>query len=121
MASYCDIPLCELKHLVTIERRTRTADGLGGFTETWSADPAGGVYCAMQFLTGTERWEHYRNKPGNLIRLTTRFKGDADGNPYWRTSDRVTYRGRYFDILAVSDVDWDGIWIKIDCYESEPS
>ena len=121
MASYCDISIGDLKHLVTIERRTRTSDGMGGYTESWEADPADGIYCKMQFLTGTERWEYYRNVPGNLIRLTTRFKDDGNGAPYWTTADRVKYRGRTYDILAISDVDWDRMWIKIDCYESGAS
>jgi len=122
MNACCDVTAGDLRHLVTIEKRTRVADGQGGFTETWAADPAGGVYCAMQFLTGTERWEHMRNKPGNLMRLTMRFKGDANGAPYWQPgTHRVKFRERLYDILAISDPDWDSRWVKMDVFESGPS
>lgn len=122
MKDCCSIRTSDLKHKVTIEKRTRSADGQGGYTEVWAADPAGGVWCSMQFLTGTERWEAYRNMPGNLIRLTMRFKGNALGAPYWQTGQhRVVFRGRIYDILAVSDPGWNREVIKMDIFESGPS
>lgn len=118
----CDTVAGDLRHVVIIERRVRVSDGQGGFTETWVADPAGGVRCKMQFLTGTERWETYRNMNGNLIRLTMRFRDNGDGAPYWEAArDRVTFRGRTYDILAVSDPDWRRQWIKMDIFEGGPS
>ena len=122
MTECCVITAGELRHRVYLEKRVRVADGQGGYTETWVADPIGGVLAKMQFLTGTERWEDYRNKPGNLIRLTMRFKGDADDNPYWQAGKhRAKFRNRYFDILAISDVNWEGKAIKMDLFESGPS
>jgi len=98
------------------------SDGQGGYVETWTADPPAGVRVAMQFLTGTERWESMRNMPGNLIRLTMRFKGNSQGAPYWQTGlHRVLFRGRYYDILAISDLEWDQRWLKMDIFESSPS
>lgn len=122
MVRCCENTAGQLKHRVFLEKRTRTPDGAGGSITTWAADPASGVRCKMQFLTGTERWEHMRNKPGNLIRLTMRFKDDGEGNAYWQPgTHRVRYQGRYFDILAVSTVDWEKRWIKMDIFEGAPS
>ena len=122
MKDCCTVTAGDLKHRVIIEARSRVSDGGGGFTETWTADPVGGVYCSMQFLTGTERWEAYRNMNGNLIRLTMRFRGDANGAPYWQSgTHRVVFRGRVYDILAVSDVGWDRRWLKMDIFEGSPS
>lgn len=106
------------RHPVVFERRVRTPDGLGGFTETWKPDPPSPVYCKMQFLTGTERWESLRNKNGNLIRLEMAFRGNTEGAPYWETgTHRAVFRGRIYDILAVSDVNWERKDIKMDIFE----
>lgn len=122
MTKCCDITAGQLRHLVTIEKRVRTADGQGGYTETWTADPVGGVRVGMQFLTGTERWEAHRNHPGNLIRLTMRFKADVNGTPYWQPgTHRVIFRTHIYDITAVSDIEWMQKWIKMDIFESSPS
>lgn len=114
----CDVTSGELKNKVTIQRRVRADDGVGGVVETWVDDPVGGVMVKMQFLTGTERWEAHRNKNGNLIRLTMRFRGNAQGAPYWESGQhRVQFRGRTYEILAVSDVGWSSEWLKMDIFE----
>lgn len=122
MTGCCESGIGAKKHPVVLEKRTRVSDGSGGYTETWAADPAGAVYCSMQFLTGTERWENYRNMNGNLIRLTMAYRGNADGAPYWESgTHRAVFRGRTYDILAVSDVNWERKELKMDIFEGSPS
>lgn len=110
----------EFKHKISIERQTDVADGLGGFTSSWAADPAGGVWAKIKNLTGTERWEAQRLMPGNLVRVIIRWRADAQGNPYYTAQDRVVYQGRTYAILAVFEVDWSRQYIQIDMQEGKP-
>jgi SPP1 family predicted phage head-tail adaptor len=61
----CDIQVGDLRVPITIEKKTRTADAMGGYVETWAADPKGTIWAKMQMLTGTERWEAMRVQPRN--------------------------------------------------------
>jgi SPP1 family predicted phage head-tail adaptor len=118
----CDINAGMLRTRVFIEKKTRVDDGMGGATETWAENPKGGVWAAVQNLAGTERWEASRMHPGNLIRLTLRFRGDSAGAPYWTSVDhRVKIRGRIYGILAIMDVEMMQQWLKMDLFESQPS
>lgn len=118
----CDIHAGMLRTRVYIEKRARVDDGYGGVTETWAEDPAGGVLAAVQNLTGTERWEASRIHPGNLIRLTVRFRGDEAGAPYWQSGlHRVLIRNREYGILAIQDVEMLKRWIKMDVFEGKPT
>ena len=110
-----------LRTLITIERLTSTADGMGGFTEVWTADPTAGVYAFVKFMSGTERWEADRVHPGNLVRAIIRFRGDANGAPYYTSGDRVMIRGREYGITAVSDIEFVQKWIQIEMFEGQPS
>ncbi len=118
----CNINADMLNVLVSIEKKTRTPDGSGGFVETWAENPKGGVWAGVQNLSGTERWEAMRIQPGNLIRIVTWFVGDSLGAPFWTSADhRVKIRGRIWGILAIMDVEMQQEWLKFDLFESKPS
>lgn len=118
----CSINVGMLKTRVYLEKKTRTADGRGGFVETWAEDPPGGVMADVRILTGTERYEGMRMVPGLLIRLTMRFRGDAYGSPYWSSiSHRLRIRNRIYGILAISDMDFERRWVVMDALENRPS
>jgi len=118
----CDIDPGQFTVKATVEKKVRTSDGMGGFTEVWSADPAGGIWCSLQNLSGSERWEAMRMIPGNLYRITTWFKGDEYGAPYWSAAThRVVIRNRIHGILAVQDVEGAMQYLKMDLFEGKPS
>lgn len=118
----CDITTDMLKHRIYFEKKTRTADGIGGVTLDWTEDPKGGVYARLQNLTGSERWEAMRTMSGNLIRATVRFVGNAKGAPYWKAgTHRLRIRGRYYNIIAMQDKDFESEWLVVDAVEGEPS
>lgn len=120
MVRCCDITVSDLKTLIVIERRTRTADGMGGWTESWTADPIGGVWAKADHMSGTERNEAARTESTNLINFTVRFRPDANGAPYWQaTETRVSCRGRYYNVLSVQDMDLQKKWIKLFCQEGD--
>lgn len=122
MVKCCDMTPASLKTLITIERQTRTADGQGGWTEVWAADPVGGVYARVQNMSGTKRYEADRTESTNLVNFFVRFKGDANGAPYWQaTKTRVICRGRYYNVLAVVDLELQKKWIRIFTQEGDVS
>lgn len=120
MVQCCDITTASLNTLIYIERRTRTADGQGGWIETWTADPESGVWAKIQNTSGTERYEAQRVESLNLVNFFVRFRGDALGAPYWNaTNTRVRVRGRYFNVLAIVDLQMQKKWLRLYCQEGD--
>lgn len=107
-----------LRHEITIERRTRAADGYGGFTETWTGST---VQAYVEPLGGGERWQAMRVSPEVRFRAIVRFRGDAYGAPYWSAHDRVTWRGRTFAVESVVDVESRSEWLEMMLVEGKAS
>lgn len=107
-----------LRHRIAIERRTRVADGYGGFAETWAATT---VPAMVAPLGGGERWLAMRVSPEVRYRAIVRFRGDAHGAPYWSASDRVTWRGRTFAVESVVDVESRSEWLEMIIVEGKAS
>ena len=110
----CAIHAGLLRNLISIERVARVSDSQGGFTEVWSADPAGGVYAHIKYLTGTERWEAKRVMAGDLTRAIIRFRGNGNGAPYYTIADRVNWRGMHFNILSVQDIEFAQQYLQLE-------
>lgn len=120
MVQCCDITAASLSVLITIERRVRTADGQGGWTESWVADPPGGVWAKPTGLSGTERYEAQRQESTNLYTFITRFRGDANGAPYWNaTETRLLVRGRYYNVLSIVDMELRQKWLRFYVQEGD--
>jgi len=83
----------ELRYRVEIEQRTEVADGIGGFTTTWSR------YCYLRAgiwpLRGSEVIEAGRLEHRITHRIKTRYKSGIEANM------RVKHGSRYFDIIQV--------------------
>lgn len=93
-----------LDQRVTLQRRTRTPDGMGGFTEAW-ADLAT-VWAQVLPLRGSEKWEAMRVSPDDRMKIRIRWRGDANGQPYYTSADRLVWRGRTYNIESV--LPWGG-------------
>lgn len=108
-----------LQSKITIERKTRTSDGMGGVTETWAT--AGTPWAMWKALSGSELWAAMRINPNVKVKAVIRFKGDANGAPYYGPADRVTYRGRQYAVVAVTDPDDRQEWLEMMLSEGMPS
>jgi len=115
----CDMTSGMLKASITIERKSRASDGMGGVVDTWSTDAV--VRAHWKGLSGSERWQAMRVSPVNRFRAVIRFKGDAEGAPYYTAEDRVSYRGRLFNIESVIDMDDAQTWLELSLTEGVPS
>ena len=117
----CDISAGMLSSKITIERSTNTPDGEGGFTDTWAADPVGGVWAMVRAAGGAERWQADRVTPTNRYRFTIRFRGDANGAPYYSARDRIIHNGREYGVESVVDVDDERRYLEITATENKAS
>lgn len=109
----------QLRNRIKIQTKTQTADGLGGWTEEWSAGDD--VWAIWQPQSGSERVRAMGIEPTLSIKAVIRFRGDANGAPYYSAADRVTYRGRTYNIRYVYDVDGMQDWLELMLAEGEPS
>ena len=117
----CDITSGKLNAEITIQRNTPASDGEGGFTDAWAADPSGGVWAMVKPMSGSERWFAERVTPGNRYRMIIRFRGDANGAPYYSAEDRVQYKGRTYAIESVIDLEDESRYIEITALENKAS
>lgn len=120
MVQCCDFTPATFNVLINLERRVRTADGQGGWEESWVADPPQGVWARVQNTSGTERYEAMRVESLNLVNFFIRYRGDSFGAPYWRATDtRVVVRGRYYNILAIVDLEMKKRVLRLYCQEGD--
>lgn len=120
MVQCCDITAASLNTLITVERRTRTSDGQGGWTEGWIADPLGGVWAKVTTGSGSESRAADRIESQNSFNFFVRFRGNEAGAPYWSATEiRITLRGRYYNVVSVIDLELQKKWIKIAAVEGE--
>lgn len=109
----------QLRQRVTIQSKTQVADGMGGFTETWSAGDD--LWAMWTPLRGSERVQGMRIQPNIIVKAVIRFRGNDDGAPYYSAEDRVVYKGRTYNITAIMDVDGMGDWLEVMLTEGAPS
>ena len=115
----CDMNAGMLKTSIVIQRKTRTPDGKGGVVDGWATEAT--VFASWKGLSGSERWQAMRVSPVNRFRAVIRFKGDANGAPYFTGEDRVLFRTRYYNITSVVDVDDAQTWLEFSLTETSPS
>ena len=110
----CDINSSMLNHKVTLEVEVLVEDGQGGFTSSWTADPSTPVFAAIQALQGTERYVGERIVFFARYLLTIRFRGDANGAPYYQPAKtRVKFQGKTYNMVSCIDKDMEGWYLDI--------
>ena len=107
-----------LRSRVTLRTRTLTAGSRGTYTETTKDYPQAAW---IKPVGGVERYEAMRVKPGDRYNVVIRFRGDANGNPFFTISDRVIYQTREWAIEGVEDVGMQGKWLMLRCVENKPT
>lgn len=91
-----------LDQRITLQRKTGTADGMGGHTEVWA--DIGTQWAKVMPAGGNERVEAMRMGAATAYRMTVRWRGDADGQPYFRADDKVIWRGREYAVRTVTPI-----------------
>jgi len=86
----------DLRHRVTLQRVTRTADGEGGFTKSW--ETVGTYWAAVNPIKAEQVFEYQSiNIHADIV---FKLRGDISINE----DDRFYFDSRYFEILAVEKI-----------------
>lgn len=98
----------QLRESVTFQRRTRTGDGAGGYTEVFAAISGAPTRAMVKPMSGSERWASQRVEATANYRVVTRY---YDG---LKENDIVLIRGRTGNIRFIANVDMMNDWLEID-------
>lgn len=109
----------KLDQQIAIQRKSRSADGMGGYTETWAT--VASVWASIKITAGGERYAAMQLSSNPRAKAVIRFRGDDNGAPYYSGSDRVLYRGRYWAIDSVIDPDGRQRWLELALIEGKAS
>lgn len=100
-----------MRHRITIEAVTRSGDGGGGATETWT--PVADVWAAIEPVTGTETAA--AETPRGAITHTVTMRYRAGLAP----AMRLRFGARLFEIVALIDPQSRSRRLKCYCRERD--
>lgn len=103
----------KLRHRITIEERTQTADNYGGFTESWATHAT--VWAEIQAANGSERFF-----AGKLAHNVT-HKIIIRHLPTLTADMRLKFGSRIFKIVGLINHSERGRWHEITAEEGEGS
>jgi SPP1 family predicted phage head-tail adaptor len=96
-----------LKEPISFQRLTRTSDGAGGWTETWSQINGAPTWAMVRNLSGGEAYRFDRLdatvRMMMVIRYTTAIK----------EADRVIIRGRAHNVRFINNVEFADKWMEV--------
>lgn len=118
MSKCSDLSSSKLRRRITIQRRARTADGEGGFTEVWTDYQE---FAYIRHLFGFEQFEAQRVASEVRFKAFIHFRGDDEGAPFYNSGDRVLYRGREYSIEYVADVEDRQMYLELFLVEGRPT
>lgn len=100
----------ELKERVTLQYQTKTPDGLGGFTTSWV--DAATVWAAVWPVSAKETITSMATTMTITHRVRIRYRSVL------RSSWRIVYAGRNFNIVSIIDPSEQHRWLDILCKEA---
>ncbi len=100
----------ELNRRITIQSPTNVADGMGGFTVTWAV--AATVWAAIWPVGANEIIQSDKTTMTVTHRIRIRYRSVISSS--WR----VSYAGRYFNIVSIIDPNMAHVWLDILCREA---
>jgi SPP1 family predicted phage head-tail adaptor len=102
----CDLYGGLLRHRVALQRKTRAADGAGGFAVTWQTYAT--VKAQIITKAGRELVIADRLSATQTNRATIRYRADVN------ETDRIVYRGRAYQIRSVVNIEERNKWLELD-------
>lgn len=99
----------KLRHRVTIQSESTTADGGGGFTLAWTDVTT--VWAAVEPLKGAERLRGQQLEAAVTHKITIRHRSDVT------TKQRLKFGTRLFNVRAVINPDERDRWLELLCEE----
>ena len=106
----CDIPIGKMRSLVSLQHRTKTTDGAGGWTNTWTQYAK--VWAWIKPLSGSETLTSMQLENPVTHRIYIRYRSDM------LESDRIVHRSRNFNIRSILDIEELKRYIEISAEEN---
>lgn len=102
-----------LRHLVTIEQRSSTADGMGGNSAGWATFGTANIPAAVEPISGAEQFR------SDQVQFRRTHTVTIDRNPSLVPTPamRVNFGGRLLYIVAVLVPAETGRWLELHCEE----
>lgn len=100
----------DLTHRITIQYSTRVADGMGGWVISWL--DAGTVYAAIWPVSANEIIQAQAPTMVVTHRIRIRYRNVMKAG--WR----ISWAGRYFNIVSIVDTDMKHCWLDLMCKEA---
>lgn len=107
----------DLRHKITIQEKTQTADGMGGFSETWAdlyPTRAGIWPMKASEVLDSLKLEH-RVDHRIRIRHPRTFEITSDMRIKWH--DQVAKSDKYFNIISIINPDKRNVLLELLCVE----
>lgn len=100
----------QLDQRVTFQRLAQVADGLGGYTQSWS--DLFTCWAKVEPLRGSERLMAEQLEDPRDYRVTVRRSSDSAGVT---AADRVSWRGAAMNIRFVADAGPRPLYLSFEC------
>ena len=100
----------DLKHRVALQYQTKVPDGMGGFTTAWV--DAASVWAAIWPVSASETIQAAQATMTITHRIRIRYRAVLKAG--WR----ISYAGRYFNLVSIIDPNMDHRWLDIMCKEA---
>ena len=104
----CDYNAGMLRTPCQFQRKTRTGDGSGGWSEAWTNLAGAATRCSFKALSGGERFQAQRAEATTRNRIVCRYFADLT------EADRVVIGGRRYDIKFIDNIELRNRWLVID-------
>lgn len=95
-----------MREPIRVERKTRTSDGAGGYTETWAV--LNSPFAYVKAVSGGERYASDRLEATTRWRVVIRYISGL------RESDRIVIRSKNHNIRFINNVEMRDRWLEID-------
>lgn len=102
-----DINAGMLRTIVQFQRKNKTSDGAGGFTQVWDNLAGAPTRAHVKSLSGSERFASARVEASATHRVTVRyFEGLTE-------ADRVMFGGRPANIRFINNLEQRNRWLVL--------
>lgn len=101
----CDYTASMLRHMVALQRVTKTADGAGGWDKSWTTIAT--LYAYMRASGGGERFFADR------LNMEIRYVAVIRYRENIQASDRIVFDGKAYQIRSIIDVEFKKKWLEL--------
>jgi len=98
----------QMRHLVTIQSTSNSADGGGGYTQSWSTVEA--VYAAIKPASGRESYRQGQIQDDTTHEITIRHRA-------MNANYRISFDSRLFNIKSIKNIDERNRYMVLSCTE----